>query len=129
MNKRQVDAFEKLDAQLKALYDEMHTLVKKNPNDGVNIFKLRLTNAVLNSANGLLSETEKPFSFLSAFDESDLPSNSDVLIVLSQYLSCLEKIRADNIVANDWDDREWYWVIDGQTSGVRTAPPKKVDRQ
>jgi hypothetical protein len=46
-----VNTFEKLNAQLKGLYDEMQTLVKKNANDSINIFKLRLINAVLEKTN------------------------------------------------------------------------------
>jgi hypothetical protein len=126
MNKKQVDTFETLNAQLKALYDEMQTLVKKSPNDGINKFKLHLINAVLRDVNSFLSESRKPIADFSEFNENDLPSNSDVLIVLSQYLSCLEKIRADNIVPDTYNDGEWYWVINGKTSDIRTAPPKKL---
>src|ERR1041385_1321480 len=121
MNETDVNTFEKLNAQLKGLYDEMQTLVKKNANDSINIFKLRLINAVLEKTNGFLGEAQKPVDYFSKFEETDLPSNSDVLIVLSQYLNCLEKIRADNVVLGDFDGKEWYWVIDGEQSRVRTS--------
>jgi hypothetical protein len=123
MNKKQVDNFETLSAQLKALYDEMQTLVKKSPNDVVNKFKLHLINTVLKTANGFLAETQRPIPYFSEFDEDAVPSNSDVLIVLSQYLGCLEKIRADNIAMSMG---KWYWVIGGKTSDILTAPPKKL---
>jgi len=129
MNKKQVDAFETLQAQLKGLYDEMQTLVKKNPNDGVNKFKLGLINTVIRNANALLGESQRPINDFVEFGEDNLPSNSDVLVVLSQYLSCFEKIRADNITTDAFsDDNKWYWVINGKTSNIRTAPPKKLEK-
>ncbi len=125
MNKKQIDAFETLSARLKTLYDEMHILVKKSPNDSVNKFKLRLINEILKAANDFLTKSHKPFADFSEFNEDDLPSNSDVLIVLSQYLSCLEKIRADNIAKVGFA-HNWCWVINGKTSDIRTAPPRKL---
>jgi hypothetical protein len=123
MTKKQVDAFETLQAQLKGLYEEMQTLVKKSPNDSVNKFKLGLVNGIVRSANEFLGDEQRPIKNFTQFEEADLPSNSDVLMILSQYLSCLEKIRADNIGHNY---NGWQWMIDGQLSGIRTAPPKKL---
>ena len=126
MNEKDVDTFEMLNAQLKGLHTEIQTLAKKSANDSVNLFKLRLINAVLEKTNAFLNDAQKPIEYFSRFDENDMPSNSDVLIVLSQYLNCLEKIRADNVVLGDYEGKEWYWVIDGTQSSVRTSPPKKL---
>jgi hypothetical protein len=71
-----------------------------------------------------LDEAQKPVDYFSKFEETDLPSNSDVLIVLSQYLNCLEKIRSDNVVQSDYDDNVWYWRVGGKQSTIRTSPPK-----
>ena len=60
-----------------------------------------------------------------------MPSNSDVTFILSQYISCAEKLRADNI-SNEYI--EWYWNIDdadpkdGQER-IKTSPPKKLARK
>lgn len=125
MNEKQIALFESLDSQLKGLYNEMQTLAKKNPNNAVNKFKLGLINNLIKRTNVFLKEEQKPFSDFGEFSEAELPSNSDVLIILSQYLSCLEKIRADNITLVFMD---WYWLINGKQSKVRTAPPKKLGK-
>ena len=47
MTKEQIEIFEKTFAQLCGLYDDITILVKKNPNDVMNIFKLRNINKLL----------------------------------------------------------------------------------
>lgn len=123
MDQKRIDAFETLQAQLTGLYEEMQTLTKKNPNDSINKFKLGLVNNVLRSANSFAGKWKKPIDGFTEFGEEDLPSNSDVLIVLSQYINHLEKIRADNI-GNNFNS--WFWMIGGKLSNIRTAPPKKL---
>jgi hypothetical protein len=62
--------------------------------------------------------------------DNDVPQNSDVVFMLSQYLQCLEKLRADNVVKRPG---EWCWVVDadegeeGDEFGlvyVKTTSPK-----
>jgi hypothetical protein len=124
ISREEIDVFERLQAQLKGFYDEMQTLVKKSPNDGVNTFKLGLINKALVPANDFLGADRIPFDDFSQFDKDAMPSNSDVLMVLSQYLNCLDKIRADNVVLKY---RSWFWLVDGVESDIRTGPPKKID--
>lgn len=125
MKKENVDFFEKTNAQLMAVYEEITALSKKSPNDGVNIFKLKLINKVLQDANTVLDEKHKPFPDFSVFIEEDLPSNSDVVFILAQYLNCMENLRAKNIEQKEYGIT-WYWIINGKVSDVITSPPKKV---
>jgi len=120
IKKEQIDQFETLQGQLQALYGEMNTLAKKNPNDALNKFKLELVNYALAKANSFLGATRVPFAEFQSFDESTMPSTSDVLMILSQYLSAFEKFRAENIYL---DYLTWYW--DGPDK-IPTAPPKKL---
>ncbi len=56
-----IDKFEKVEAQLNALHKELGVLSKKKPDDGINPFKLKLVNSVLEKANELLEKNYKPF--------------------------------------------------------------------
>lgn len=130
MNREEVSFFESVQAQLQSAYKELGALSAKKPDDLINKFKLRLVNRILDSANDLLEE-DRPFEDFSQFEEDDLPSNSDVVLILSQYLHNLEKLRADNIVAEyDYEgkEKEWTWIIDGRKSDHRTAPPAKLKK-
>ena len=93
MTKEQIEIFEKTFVQLCGLYDDITVLVKKNPNDAMNTFKLRNINKVICSANEIVGDT-KPFDDFDGFDiDGDMPSNSDVTMVLGQYINCLELIK------------------------------------
>ena len=128
MKMKDVERFEKVTGQLEGVYEEITSLSKKAPNDGVNKFKLRLVNKVLEDANLLLDNKHKPFADFSVFDEDTLPSNSDVAFILAQYLNCMENLRAENIRQKDYSV-QWYWVIDGEMSSEKAAQPRKLNRR
>jgi len=125
MKRKEVELFDKTYAQMEALYTEIASLSKKSPTDGVNKFKLKFINKVLGEANNLLKEKYKPFEDFEVFEEDDLPTNSDVIMILSQYLGCMEELHHANILRYGGD---WWWVIDGERSDIRTSCPKKLKR-
>jgi len=92
MSKRftDINRFDKVRGQLEALHEEIGILSKKKPDDAVNVFKLKFVNQVLTEANSILDDEYLPFGGFSAFDEDVLPTNSDVVMMLSQYLKCFE---------------------------------------
>lgn len=131
MNEEQINFFEKTQSQLEGLLTEITLLAKKSPNDGVNKFKLKFINEIILNGNKILGKTYKPLDSFESFDEDDLPSNSDITFILSQYLNCFEKMRADNIYRfKEYDGNkyfyDWYWKIEGSDVIVKTAPPKKI---
>lgn len=123
MKRNEVDEVEKIIGQLEGLHAEMSTMAKKSPNDGVNAFKLNFINATLNRCNAILGSQYKPFQDFSVFNSDDVPSNSDVTFMLTQYLGAIEKFRADNIFQ---EHGYWYWRITDDTGPVRTRIPKKL---
>jgi|TARA_R110002167_G_scaffold316088_1_gene521636 hypothetical protein len=132
MNRNNVDIFEKLSGQLLSIYEEISLLSKKTPNDAVNKFKLNFVNKLINQSNDYLAEKYKPFEDFDNFDEDDVPQNSDVVFILSQYLQCFEKQRADNVVNRNG---YWYWHVEGDKTDkvdedgmvlIRTVRPKKL---
>jgi len=126
MKIEEVDTFEKLQAQLDGLHIEISSLSKKSQNDSLNKFKLNLVNHILLKANFLLGEKYKPFNDFSLFDEEEMPSNSDVAMMLTQYLNCFEKLRSDNISRKKENPHYWYWLVDGKISNIRTVTPKII---
>ena len=101
-------------------------LAKKSPNDAVNAFKLKFINSTLGRCNDFLGKKYRPFPDFTTFGEGDLPSNSDVTFIISQYIECAEKLRSDNIVSHY---SHWFWVIEGEEKdarSTRTGPPRKL---
>lgn len=132
LNSSDVDKFEKLVGQVQGLYEEMSILSKKSPNDAVNKFKLKFINQQLCESNALLAERYRPFDDFDIFSEDEIPQNSDVVFILSQYLQCMEKLRGDNaVVRNGY----WYWHVEGVEADkvdddgytlIRTTKPKHL---
>ncbi|KAA6312854.1 hypothetical protein EZS27_036280 [termite gut metagenome] len=126
MTQQEVDKFEKLQAQLEGLHTEISALSKKSQNDALNKFKLKFVNQLIFEANELLGDDYKPFKNFRLFEENDIPTNSDVAMMLTQYLNCLEKLRTDNIKKEDKYPHNWYWIVNGKISNIRTVTPKKI---
>lgn len=126
MDQNSIDKFEKTQAQLEGLHEEIGLLSKKKPNDGINKFKLKSVNSVLKEANALLGKKYKPFADFGLFEQDNVPTNSDVMMILAQYLNCMEKLRADNIEVRHG---RWEWFVDGDETGIRTGPPKKLSER
>ncbi len=125
MTEEEVNQFEKTQSQLNGLYNEIGLLSKKNPNDAVNKFKLKFINKSIEESNELLGEEYKPYQEFDKFGEEDMPTTSDVTMMLEQYLNCLEKLRSDNL---EYRAGTYYWVIDGEISDIKTANPFKFKR-
>ena len=119
----EVGAFERLIVQLQGLYVEMSQLGKKSPNDGLNEFKLRIVNEVLASGNQILKDAYRPFEGFGQFNNDDLPTNSDVTLMLAQYLEQAERLRSDNIA---YHTGKWVYLVKGAPSNITTRPPTRI---
>ncbi len=126
LKRSDVDEIEKLIGQLEGHHKELSSLAKKSPNDAVNGFKLKFVNSTLLSCNDLLSENYKPFIEFITFDIDDVPSNSDVTFIISQYMQAIEKMRSDNVFQ---EHGAWYYKIDNAQEKIRTAPPIKLNKR
>lgn len=120
MDEKSIDRFEKCEGKIESLYDEIGLLSKKKPTDAVSKFKLTFINAVVADANGILGEDYRPFAEFEVFDEDDCPTTSDVVLVLSQYLRSLDKLRQDN---TERKLHNYYWK---GTSGERLAKRPRI---
>jgi len=118
-----VEALERLVGQLEALHSEISQLAKKTPNDAVNAFKLNLINKVLDAGNSVLTNSYRPFAEFELFNVDDVPTNSDVTMILAQYMEQAERFRSDNV---RFSQHNWVYVLDGQPSTIRAAAPTKI---
>ena len=113
---------EKLIGQLQGLHSEISVLSKKSPNDAVNPFKVKLINKVLTAGNEILVDSYKPFADFDLFELEDVPSNSDVTLIVAQYVEAAESFRSANIKHNGV---HWAYTIDGNITDFRTNPPTR----
>lgn len=102
MNEKQIDQFEKTFAQIISTYEEFSNLSKKSPDSPINKFKLSFVNSIIVEANEILGKINIPFKNFTEFNEDDLPTNSDIIFIFSQYLNSFQKIITDNSEFGKW---------------------------
>jgi hypothetical protein len=119
----EVETLERLIGQLDGLHAEISQLAKKSPNDALNVFKLRLVNKVIAAGNKVLPKGYRPFEDFEQFDSDDMPTNSDVTIILTQYMEQSERYRSDNVM---YEDYKWRYKVNGRASDIVAAQPTKV---
>jgi hypothetical protein len=118
--KDEVEAFLKVLIHPKEVLKDILELSKKKPNDAVNEFKLSFVNTILEKANAILVKGYKPFDSFDTFNEDSMPTNSDVVLILSQYVGCLKKFGRDNtrIDEDDFIPPRYFWVINNKRSKI-----------
>lgn len=124
MKRADVDKYQRVRSQLEAFHREFEGLARKAANGLLNTFKLKILNQAIADSNAVLGETFVPIRGFTQFNDDELPSNSDVSMVLAQYLEALEVLRCRNI-QKDTVFGQWYWQAgDAPSESIETAPPK-----
>jgi len=124
VSRSDVARFEKVVGQTAALRDEFAVLSKSKPDNPLNKFKVQLVNERLAEANEVLTGTFKPIASFTVFEGEQLPTNSDVVVVLTQYLACLERWRSTHVDYNEIRYR-WYWrTTDGELEAAPATQSK-----
>lgn len=114
MKKEDVLLYDKLHDQLMTMKNQFEVLSKKNPNDVLNEFKIGLVNTLLADINGLIGDY-KPFPNFEQFEDSPKVFNSDVLLILAQYLTAMNRFKVANTTIeknplnSDWMDSVEKW--------------------
>ena len=122
-----IEKLEKIIGQLKGAHTEISILAKKSPADSLNSFKLTLINNVIKASNEVLGVKYKPFDHFDQFEADDLPSTSDVTMILAQYMEEAERYRSDNVTFLPHEG--WVYKVDGKSSGIQSGPPSKIGRK
>ena len=120
--KEDVSEFEKLEQQLHSFLDEMSELSRKKPDGPVNKFKLQFINSAIKALNRLLGD-HRPFKDFGTFDVDDLPTNSDVVLILAQYAAATYNLRREQTEKGGYG-AEWYWIVRGRVSDLETKAPE-----
>jgi hypothetical protein len=117
----EVESFRRMAAQLEALHQEISAASKKGPDKAVSAFKVKYANLILREAWEVLGASAPSVGFFE-FDADELPTASDVSLIVAQFVECAEKIRCENIGRNP-NNGVWYWRTNHQTTNIVTPPP------
>jgi hypothetical protein len=87
-----VKKFDMLFPMVNSDLNEIRELSKKKQDEPLNKFKVKTINKKLEQVKIILSE-EPTIEFLELLDEDVLPSNSDAVLMISQFIKALEQFR------------------------------------
>ena len=87
-----VRQFELVESMLDSLYREMKELSKKSPDGTLNSLKVKMINRVMADLKTVLG-SEPSVGYLDLLEDEKLPSNSDVVLILSQYDAAVTRFR------------------------------------
>lgn len=105
ITQNQVDQFELLHPLLQATYFELQELSKKKPESPLNTYKVKTINRVIEPLKELLKD-EPVFGYLDVLISDDLPTNSDVVLILSQYKKAMGMFQSKY-----YDEYSLRWAI------------------
>lgn len=110
----QIRLYETITPLLTAAYSELKELSKKKQEDSLNIGKVKMINRLLLKAKDILKK-EPTNEYLDILDEEELPTNSDAVLIVSQFISALSTFkvahRINEAFSKVWDN-PGHWVQD-----------------
>lgn len=107
----QVKLYLTINPLLKSAFDEVKEFSKKKQDEELNIKKVKMINRLLEKAKELLKD-EPTVDYLELLDEDELPTNSDAVLTMSQFISAMNKFHEDHYHYENnmlsWDN-EGHW--------------------
>jgi len=95
ITEEQVNLYRTVKPLLISAYDEIKEFSKKKQDELLNLTKVKIINRLLEDAQKVLKD-ESTHGYLELLDENQLPSNSDAVLIMSQYISALNKFQIDH---------------------------------
>ena len=102
-----VQKYEMLKPLLDSLHVEMKELSKKKQDGVLNKLKVNIINKILSQIKEMLAN-EPTSQFIDILDEETLPTNSDVVLILSQFQSAMKHFH-DKYQIWIKDELVWRW--------------------
>ena len=103
-----VEDFRVLSGIFTAMFNEMKQFSKNKQNISLNELKVKKINEILNRIKKILSK-EPTSEFLEILDDGNLPTNSDAVLILSQYYSALNQFESKYYYNDDDFDCNKTW--------------------
>jgi hypothetical protein len=90
--KEEVNLFRILFPMINSDLAEIRELSKKKQDEPLNKFKIKMLNKKLEKAKNIL-KNEQTVEFLDLLDEENLPTNSDAVLQISQFINSMSNFR------------------------------------
>lgn len=95
VTKNDIDKFEMFFPMLISIFNEVKEFSKKKPDECLNELKVKKINKILEQIKGILKD-EPTNEFLDLLDNETLPTNSDAVLILTQYIESMKQFKEKN---------------------------------
>jgi len=92
---------------LTAMFEEFKELSKKKPDGAVSKSKIKIVNRLLDKCREVLKD-EISINYLDLLDEDEVPQNSDVVLMLSQYVAAMHQFHTAYF---GWNGTDHTWFV------------------
>ena len=111
---KNIENYELLKDILRAQKNEFDLLSKKKADGRLNSTKIKMANRVLEPLKKLFAH-EESHKFLDTLNEDEMPTNSDVVLIISQYKTAIDEFRSgyyvkDKYQPNNYNSYETRWM-------------------
>lgn len=106
----QVRLYEVTRPLLQAMYLEFKEFSKKKPEEVVSKAKVKVVNRLLTKCQNVL-ESEASIDYLDLLDEDDVPQNSDIVLMLSQYVAAMKQFHS-TYYRRERYGHEYHWATE-----------------
>ncbi len=106
ITEKDVATYNMIFPMIKSMRDEIKVLSSKKQDGVLNNLKIKIINRLIDPARELLAK-EPTLEYLERLDEDLLPQNSDVVLILSQYIEALNQYQLKNQVNVGYGNYMW----------------------
>lgn len=104
-SKANAEQFDMLFPILDSVFNEIKELSKKKQDGALNELKVKMTNRVLTKVKSILND-DPTVEFLDLLDEEIFPTNSDAVLIISQFKAAMQQYRCKHYA---WDGEVDGW--------------------
>jgi len=126
-SEQNIEDYKLLGNMLDSLLIQIAILSKKSPDGIMNLTKVKMINRILKPMKEEIFHNEPSSAFLDLLDEEQIPSNSDAVLVISQYKTAIKEfeksycnsygswITLEGIQASLQAEEDWNEEDEGET--------------
>ena len=116
-----VATYERFFPMLQAAHREMTELSKKKQDGIVNSLKIRNINRLLGDLKKII-EKDPSKDYVELLDEEELPQNSDVVLLLSQWQAALQQYKNRHYGRESSHDPERWFTVENPRTTPANSP-------
>ena len=122
---KNIEDYNLLKDMLHSQKKEFDLLSKKKADGQLNPMKIKMANRVLEPLKELFKH-EESHEFLDTLNEDELPTNSDVVLIISQYETAINEFRSRYYLKDEYQSSDYSTIKRWMT---KEYPPDYVDEE